>query len=136
MENSTNFHSHGQDPCDYPSEMAICEARRVGLSPGLPYRRGYRSRPRLSDSRTRADLKEILALNDEDFRHYIQRGCRMERDEFTDLRDTIEKLQETVRSLVARIQALPLCPPHEIQTPHARQISPAGHARGLDVPAR
>ena len=138
MNNSTNFDYAGQDLCDYPmSDTAICEARRVGLSPGLPYRRGYRSRPRPSDRRRRADLKEILALNDADFRRYIQRGSRLEQDEPTDLRHIIEQLQETVQILDARVLALAgTMSSHATPTPQTEATTPARPARGLDVIAR
>ena len=138
MDNSTNFDSPGQDLCDYPmSDTAMCEARRVGLSPGLPYRRGYRSRPRPSDRRTRADLKEILDLNDAEFHRYIQRGCRMEQDESPDLRHIVEQLQETVRSLDAQVLALAgTSSSHATPTSNSGPTTPARVVRGLDVVAR
>ena len=133
------------DLCDYTmSDTAICEARRVGLSPGLPYGIGFRrsTLPRHG----RPTLKRILALDDEQFRRFIQNDCQFHGENrpsediaaflegnVSALLDRVEKLEAVVRTLGQQAAA-------------PAGISPIGRAktvqgvcgpvRGLDIEPR
>jgi|CXWL01.1.fsa_nt_gi hypothetical protein len=129
------------DLCDYPmSDTAICEARRVGLSPGLPYRRGFRDRSRLPSWETRPTFKEILALSESDFRRYLQCSALYEDDFVTDPHDSLlEELRRSIRSLEQQVTALTrLLKPSVAPTPQqgTRLATGAARQEGLRVDSR
>ena len=141
------------DLCDYTmSDTAICEARRVGLSPGLPYGIGFRrsTLPRHG----RPTLRGINALPDEQFRKFIQNGCKFPSEAramespawplqsdarmLQALQAEMRTLHAAVRLLEARVADLTRSrPPSVAPTPQDnRPMAQAGHLRGLDVDAR
>ena len=153
LDATPDSNSQAQDLCDYSmSDLAICEARRVGLSPGLPYGIGFRrsTLPRHG----RPTLREINALPDEQFRKFIQNGCKfpsearaMESPSWSlqsdarmlqALQTEMATLQAYVRSLTARVEELtrgqhPSVAPTRQRN---RPLDPSGQIRGLDVDAR
>jgi hypothetical protein len=122
------------DMCDFTmSDLAICEARRVGISPGLPYRTGFRVARRQWGPLT---LKQINGLNDVDFYARIRRGSRLEPRPMSQ-RETIAQLEEAVRILEARVTALTrlsLC--SGTLAPQPELVTGASHVRGLNVSPR
>lgn len=97
------------DLCDYPmSDTAICEARLVGLAPGLPYRLGFRRQRPIAQRRP--SLKRILALDDEDFRRFIKNGCQLPGEnqdievELARLNSELEALQFAIVALSGRME--------------------------------
>lgn len=139
LDASPDSNSQAQDLCDYQmSDTAICEARRVGLAPGLPYLIGFRNRPQAPDRGRSRDLKDILALGDEAFRRYLQRAARHEQTEIDSL--TLQALQakvlalETVvRVLQSQLSALAAWEPR-IGAKHVQGV--CGPVRGLDIEPR
>jgi hypothetical protein len=129
-----------QDLCDYPmSDTAICEARRVGLAPGLPYSIGWH---RKAPPQTgRPSLKAINALPDEQFRKFIQNGCKFPGEERPDesasalkaLRTRLEITEAVVRTLQRQVSVLAgLARTHSAKTVQGA----CGPVRGLDIEPR
>lgn len=135
-----------EDLCDYlMSDTAICEAPRVALAPGLPYHIGFRSK-----TLSRAGpptLKQILALDDEQFRRFIQNGCQFHGEKRTS--ESAAALRDSdVSALRARVKTLEDLVHHTLRAQLSTLVTMAptgsaknvqgvgGPVRGLDIEPR